>query len=137
MTTSQRWATPHAVEDVDIAFPARGPELTPSREELPEDMDGLRCWRDLSFALNIGTIDATTVRLLPKEGIDAEEAWRHLLVAFRTFGTKIEDKLDGTAYLMSLWFDAAIWPNMFGPGGYSGAGDEHLADELRRLERTR
>lgn len=104
------YQSPVEVTDLDLAFPARGPELTPAYEVLPTPFvtalpDNL--WRNLfnDVFRNI----AEDVELIPKYGVDADLAWRHLRVVMGTYGTKHEHKEAGWVWLASLWFEAARW----------------------------
>lgn len=107
---------PAVVTDADIAFPARGVELTPDFDELPDD------YRDLNMRGNhpevfihfelANALHAFYAVHLPlpedlvfefNEGVTADAVQRHVRVVVGTFGTKHEHKICGLAWLLSLW----------------------------------
>lgn len=98
------------VSDADVAFPARGDEITPPMEEIPDEYKkrgskGSRLFADW-FSRQV---DWETLGLLPKEGVDAREAWRALQVIAGTFNTKHERKTAAMAYLLHEWFVDFAW----------------------------
>lgn len=104
-----KWAQPHAVTDIEIAFAARGPELTPDYDVLPADFTRWNgnLWVEFAehwFSLGdpFKAFDVTG----PNPGIDGDAAIRHLRVVMGTWGTKHEHKIAGAAWLMSIWFTA-------------------------------
>lgn len=46
------------------------------------------------------------VEFSPREGIDAEQAYRVLGATLRSFAPKHEHKMAAVAYMMSCWFTA-------------------------------
>ena len=94
---------PH-VDDVDVAFPARGAELTPPYEEIPNefkrsDTPEVR----LFWRLFVGK--PPEVGLKPREGVDGVMALKVLQVVMSTYGTKHEHKVAGWAFLCREWFE--------------------------------
>ena len=110
------WEFPTEVTDADIAFPARGPELTPNYDELPDDF---RCsnmrgrheevFIHFDLAKSLVFFYADGVPLTDEivfefnEGITVDAVQRHVQVLVGTFGTKHEHKICGLAWLLSLW----------------------------------
>ena len=110
MISTTAFLQPTPVTDVDLAFPARGVELTPVYEAIPrkfrtEVWDNL--WLNLFRDVFAGQADE--LQLLPAAGVDPDQAWRHLRVVMGTFGTKHEHKEIGWVWLASRWFCAARW----------------------------
>lgn len=98
---------PQEVTDLDRAFPARGVELTPRDEDIPQDFPNRSAWEFFASALFSSFV--ADIQLLPAEGIDPAKAWRHIEVCLGTFGTRHERKIAGIAFLLSRWFVAARW----------------------------
>ena len=105
-TIEQKWAKPHEVSNIDIAFPARGGELTPDYSEVPDEFknSGSLWVQFIDHWFALGNPFAAFDVYGPNEGIDGDLAIRHLKVVLGTFATKHEHKVAGAAYLMSLWF---------------------------------
>lgn len=101
------WNKPHDVTDIDIAFAARGPELTPDYAEVPDRFkNGATAEEQFvnHWFFRGNPFEAFNL-YGPVEGVDGDKAIRHLKVVLGTFGTKHEHKIAGAAYLVSLWFD--------------------------------
>ena len=96
---------PVVVDDLDLAFPARGVELTPPAEVVPDGVP--ESWERFVSDVFMGL--ARDLQMVPADGIDPGAAWKHLDVVLGCFGTKHQDKIAGAAWLASLWFDAVIW----------------------------
>lgn len=109
MPQETAWAQPTPVMDVDIAFPARALEIMPSREECEAALQRLsaqarRKWLDFQdrwFAQGL----PKTLQVWLKDGIDGDDAFRHLRVIQGSFAPKHEHKVAAVAYLASLWFE--------------------------------
>ncbi len=100
------WSKPQQVSDVDLAFPAGVMKLMPKHRELPEEFQyfGNNPWIRLAskwFGSGIPKEQQPT----PKEGIDANLAWRHLGTIMGSWEPKHEHKIGGVAWLMSQWFE--------------------------------
>ena len=96
---------PQKIDDALLAFPASVSKLMIPYKDIPEEFkDSYNKWakiqRDWFFK---GLSDHT--EFLPKEGIDANTAIRHLMAIQRSYEPKHEHKEACVAYLMSLWFD--------------------------------
>lgn len=104
MTTTNRWAAPQDVDDVTVAFPAKvcGTLLPPQTEIPREFYDRRNEWARITSQWFFKGLDG---RFIPKTGIDARRAVRHLSACMRSFEPKHEHKEAGVAYLLSLWFD--------------------------------
>lgn len=100
------WDHPHEVSDVDVAFPARGGELVPLDEEIPEvDPKWLELQRRWFYEGLPGQTEFHCV-----EGVDGEKAFRHLAVVNSTYAIKHEHKERAFAYLASRWFTDVVIP---------------------------
>ncbi|MGN7187003.1 hypothetical protein [Microbacterium enclense] len=103
------WSRPAEVTDVDIAFPARGPELTPAYETVSEEFKSQRnVWVRVAerWFFHGDPFDRFDI-YGPVEGVDGDLAVRHLQVVLGTYGTKHQHKIAGAAFLLSLWFERA------------------------------
>lgn len=105
--TSNTWAQPTEVSDIDIAFAARGPQLTPAYEDVPDDFKHGHSPEEAFISHWFANGDPFSAFDVygPVDGVDGRKAVRHLQVVLGTFGTKHEHKISGAAYLMSLWFE--------------------------------
>jgi hypothetical protein len=59
------------------------------------------------------------VKLIPKEGIDPDAAWRHVSTIIGSWEPKHEHKEAAAAWLLARWFESATWVN--GKGGKGSA----------------
>lgn len=117
---------PQEMSDVDMAFGAasRIESIMPPAEKIPQgflaetvftddhkilENDKERKWRELFSGLFYGSIDATKVSFHPREGIDPEKAWKHILAIMGSWAPKHEYKVAACAYLLSLWYEDADW----------------------------
>lgn len=99
---------PQPVDDVLLAFPGDVRDLMPAMEDIPEefrDRNSRSEWnlfvRDWFFSSN----HLETWDLYPREGVDADQAYRHLSAVIRSFQPKHEHKEAAVAWLLSRWFD--------------------------------
>ena len=98
--TATDWTAPMLVSDVDLAFPARALELMPPRDQIPE-LD--RKWLDFQHDWFMrGLPEDCEIDL--RDGIDGDEAMRHLRVIQGSYAPKHQHKAEAVAYLASLWF---------------------------------
>ena len=49
------------------------------------------------------------IKLFPKEGVNKEEAFKHIVALLRSWEFKHEHKEAGCAYLFSQYFDNIVW----------------------------
>lgn len=98
------------VDDLDVAFPARGVELAPSWDDIPEKFKSGNALGNRIFSmLFYGSPRAKDVEWLEKEGVNKRDALRALAVVMGCFGLKHEHKEAAFAYLVEEWFDAVSW----------------------------
>lgn len=129
MSTGQdsTWDEPWPVSEADLAFPARGVDLTPAREVFDaEDPPIDENWCRLAEGLFVGS-GWENLMMSTKDGVDPEAAMLHLRVVLGCYGTRHQDKIEGCGWLLYRWFDAAIW----GVDLHNAAGDPDVADALR------
>lgn len=95
---------PIPISDVQMAFPAGIVEkyMVP-RDKIPSEYPNKAFFLDLQrrwFYSGLSDAELPAV----KDGIDENQAWRHLGAIQRSFEPKHEHKQDCVAWLMSLWF---------------------------------
>ena len=100
------------VDDVTLAFPGKISHLCPNLEDIPDeykDLNGKNKWVLLQerwfFEGLVG------VSFIPKAGVDAEKAFRHLAAIQGSFEPKHEHKMAYVSFLFSEWFEDAIDEN--------------------------
>jgi hypothetical protein len=100
---------PKKVIDVEIAFGGDIGELLPSMDDIPDEFDlpGNTKWNKIISMWFFQGLPPET-KFIPKDGIDSNDALRHIAAILRSFEPKHEHKESGCAYLMSLWFDDVI-----------------------------
>jgi hypothetical protein len=102
------FSKPMPVDDVTLAFPANALDYMPPREVCEAHLEALpdqgQKWIDFQRTWFFSGL-AETTKLHLREGIDGEEAMRHLKVIQGSFAPKHEHKEAAVAYLASLWFD--------------------------------
>jgi hypothetical protein len=91
------------VSDVDVVFPARGPELTPPYDEIPDEFK--RNAPEVRLFYGIFSGKPPKLGLKPREGVDGAMALKVLQVVMGTYGTKHEHKVAGWAFLCREWFE--------------------------------
>lgn len=103
-----KWDQPQEVSDVDIAFAARGGDLTPEMSEIPDEFqirgNGKTLWNKFVDRWFFQGDAFEKYDLILNPEVDGDKAMRHIAVVLKTFETKHERKTAGAAYLLSLWF---------------------------------
>jgi hypothetical protein len=96
------WSKPTDLDDVHLAFPAQVMgTLLPLEGDIPTTPT-LSPWKNLAEQWFFhGLQGSFTV----KPHISTRTAARHLRACLGSYEPKQEHKIDGVAYLMSLWFD--------------------------------
>lgn len=96
---------PKEVSDALMAYPAVvvGKYL-PMQEDIPKEFWRDNEWTSLAHDWFFGKIKEDS-KFYPKEGIDAEKAFRHCNCILRSYQPKHEHKIAGVAYLMSQFFE--------------------------------
>lgn len=102
---------PQPVTDVTLAFPASGMMLMPEYPAIPEefkDRNTNNKWLEFQRTWFFRGIKSSG--LVPKPGIDMNEALRHLQAIQSSYEPKHEHKEACVAYLASLWFEeSSTW----------------------------
>lgn len=89
---------------VDVAFPARGVEFAPPYEEIPEVY---KAWQTpkTAFFMQLFYKGLKNLKLTPRDGVDADQAFAALRVIAGCYGLKHEHKMAAFAYLQDEWFE--------------------------------
>lgn len=100
----QKWAVPHEVTDVEMAFPAEVTQLMPEYKEIPDEFKRQsNSWVKLQQEWFFEGLPGA--KFFQKEGINPSAALRHLKCIQGSFQPKHEHKEAAVAYLLSRWFD--------------------------------
>ncbi len=100
------------IDEALLAFPTIDgcEDWVPNWEDIPTEYKNRsnptkwnQLFSDMFFA---GMKD---LELIPKEGVEADKAWRALRALAGTFALSHEHKESSWAYLASCWFDDATW----------------------------
>lgn len=108
MRPKRTWDMPIEITDLVLAFPADVTDLLPTYGEVPEEFKiSTNPWvRIVSSWFAFGL--PADVEFHCKPGVDGETAFRQLSAVLRSFQPKHEHKIDGAAYLMSLFFEKVV-----------------------------
>ena len=94
---------PKSVSDVDVAFPSDALNIMPKMLDIPDEFKHCNSqWNRLFSDWFYSGIDGSG--LIPAEGVNKVDAFRHLKVVAGSFAPKHEHKEAAFAYLASLWF---------------------------------
>ena len=103
--TAEGWFPVVEVNDVDMAFPAR--KVWPDYEVIPDKYKR----RDHPYVELFSGVffdgKSSLFRGVPREGIDPEKAWRHLVCVFGTYGIQHEHKEAAVCFLIDSFFRLA------------------------------
>src|SRR5580704_11065350 len=101
---------PQKIDTATLAFPtAVEGTLLPAWADIPDEFRGDRGRSNpwCSVVMEWFNNGLNPVRFKAKDGIDSNDAWRHLGACLKSRQPKHEHKVAGVAYLMSQWFDMA------------------------------
>lgn len=106
--TTDRWALPAEISDVEMAFGSNAMDHMPTREECEAGLRELKPkvakrWRAFQAAWFFDGLPSE-VEFKLADGIDSEKAIRHLRMIQGSFAPKHEHKEAAVAYLASRWF---------------------------------
>ena len=95
---------PEKTNSLDLAFGGNMEKLLPPRKEIPEEFwsNNTKWNKIVSNAFFRG---GKFTKVVPKDGIDANEALAHFCAILRSFEPKHEHKEAACAYLLSIWFE--------------------------------
>lgn len=105
-----KFEKPTPVSNVDLAFPAHITPLMPPMDQIPPEfnysnmMNGGGNQKWFEFQQRWFFYGLSKVKIVPKAGINTQEAMRHLSAIQGSFEPKHEHKVAAVAYLASLWF---------------------------------
>lgn len=105
-----KYAKPQEVDEATFIFPSSVVGvLLPERHEIPEHFDMFspkkaHPWMDLIQGMFFGSYNE--MWFSQRDGVDVTEAVRHISAVLRSFQPKHEHKVEGAAYLMSMWMKA-------------------------------
>jgi len=109
MTENKLKFEPKEVSDVMLAFPANVcKEHLPAMGQIPEVFKDNLGHPTVTLVENLayGKFRGAQVSFKPREGLEGEPVWRHILACLRSFEPKHEHKISGVAYLVDEWIDA-------------------------------
>tara|TARA_Y100000310_G_scaffold250626_1_gene256904 strand:+ start:2403 stop:2825 length:423 start_codon:yes stop_codon:yes gene_type:complete len=98
------------VTKVDLAFPAMGEKIAPERKDIPEEFKcmhghGHPYWEKFWAPVWYQTREHTEMAMAPREGVDAEKAYKALSVVLGCYGISQERKMEAMAFLTDQWFE--------------------------------
>lgn len=112
---------PQEVSEVEIVFPASVSSLMPpesyDRDLVISAMNGYLPWSGFVGALWAGRVKQETIEMIPRDGIDGETAWRHIVCIMGSYEPKHEHKITALNVLLESWFHEAIWEEKGGEIG--------------------
>lgn len=95
---------PKKCSDVDVAFPTGVKAFLPPYSEVPDEFKNRsNKWARVVSKWFFSGLTAGTLK--PKDGVNYDDAIRHLRVCMGSWEPKHEHKEAGVAYLMSMWFE--------------------------------
>jgi hypothetical protein len=110
VATENKWAKPQKVDGLDMAFGGNMKNLLPPMLDLPEEFTSRENkWHDIVSHWFFRGLPSTT-KYTPKDGIDPNEALRHVGTIMGSFEPKHEHKTAACAWLLSLWFEDIVLP---------------------------
>lgn len=94
---------------VDLAFPARGSKFAPPWGEIPEQFKRRHPLREFFRGIFFHLIDIKTVEMIPREDVEAQQAWDALCVVLGNRRLGQEHKEAAFAMLAHEWFEIIAW----------------------------
>jgi hypothetical protein len=110
------------VSDVELVFPTNVDKFLPSAIPDYENKDFWEGFTQSVFSSGLKE------KLVPKEGIDAGKALRHIKVCLGSWEPKHEHKIAGVAYLFSSWFEGIETKKNDEQRADSGLSSERLSE---------
>ncbi|QZI85733.1 hypothetical protein CPT_Summit_082 [Stenotrophomonas phage Summit] len=101
---------PQKVSDVMMAFPGELGSLLPPLKDIPAEYKDPNC--KLPFFQFMGDwfySGVTVTGAVPADGIDPNEAVRHVKCIMGSYEPKHEHKMAAIGWLMSLWFKRIVY----------------------------
>lgn len=95
---------PIKITDADFAFGGRVAELLPTMDDIPDEFKkGNTKWNKVVNDWFFGGLK--NCQWTPKEGIEENDAIRHVSSVMQSYKPKHEHKAAGCAYLLSQFFE--------------------------------
>ena len=94
---------------VDLVFPARGSEFAPPLSEIPDQFKRRHPLKEFFHGVFFQVIDIKTVEMIPRDGVEAQQAWDALCVVLGNRELQQEHKEAVFAMLAHEWFDIVAW----------------------------
>ena len=92
------------LSDVDMAFPAGALSWMPAWEDIPEEFkERDNEWTCIASSW-FGNGLPADVKFYPREGVDAEKAYKAVGATLGSYAPKHEHKMAATAFMLSSWF---------------------------------
>lgn len=107
------WSKPQPVSRIDAAFGGDMRRLLPKEDDIPKDFrrhEGTK-WNKIQARWFFFGLPKET-KFVPKEGIETAVALNHLGTIQRSFEPRHQHKEAAVAWLMSLWFEDVIAPDV-------------------------
>lgn len=107
---------PHPYSDVEMAFPAHVVKHMPPMGTMPDEFqrgDHPAC--RLVQSLFSGTHSGKQPSMVPREGVEAGVAWRHIVCTLGSYEPMHEHKIAACGFLLNEWFkvflidDEVVW----------------------------
>jgi hypothetical protein len=99
---------PQKIDGVSSIFGGDMKKLLPPLAEIPEQFQrGRTEWNKLFSDWFFGGLKSFDC--VPKDGIDRQEAMKHISAIMRSWEPQHEHKEAGVAFLLSEWFKEAKW----------------------------
>ena len=102
---------PKKIDGAGLAFPTSVDGYLPKYSEVPDEFKHRRTEWNKVFSTWFYKGLPKGTQFIPKEGIDRDEAMRHIKYCMGSWEPKHEHKEAGVAYLMSLWFERVEMAN--------------------------
>ena len=105
------------VDRLSEAFATTVKGFLPEMKDIPEEFKNRNTpWNDIVSQMFYA--GGTIKKAVPKAGVDADKAMKHIYYCLSSWEPKHERKMAGTAFLLSEWFDEFEFePNPMKPIG--------------------
>ena len=97
------------ISDGQLAFGAHDDFMMPKYEDIPDEFKGSGTGKFGKFFTDMFFKGIKNCKLYPKEGVDAEKAWRHIRAVTTSWSSAHEHKTAGVIYLLNEWFEDVEW----------------------------